>query len=169
MTAWPECSRLLKSHKIDEFHCGAEAIDAWSPNAYRAQQSRVSSVWVHADAEQKILGLFTLTSHVTSELPHEDSGGVAISPATLIGKLAIAKELQGGQGYGDLLLVSAIRHAVLGSNYSASRVIVLSATHPKVKDWYLEHDFLEVSGGSMDLYMKMSTAEKMLKRLGVDQ
>lgn len=167
MTAWPECSRLEKSHSIHDFACGVDAIDEWCPNALRVQQSRLSSVWVHADDDGHVLGFFTLTNAITSELPSEDSGGVSQSPATLIGKLALAKELQGGQGFGELLLVSAIRHAVIGAQYSASRVIVLSSTHQKVKDWYMENDFLEVSPGSMDLYMKMSSAQKVLRRLNV--
>jgi GNAT superfamily N-acetyltransferase len=127
----------------------------------------LSTVWVCAEESGAVAGFFTLTNHVISgvDLPEKDSGGLETSPATLIGKLAVRRDLR-GQGFGSLLVQHAVECAVQGSDFVASRLIYLDAGNDKLRNWYTEHSFKSLSDVTpLRMYMKMSTARRAVQRL----
>jgi predicted GNAT family N-acyltransferase len=124
-------------------------------------------IWVSMGAGGQVAGFFTLSNHTVSglDLPGKDRGTSGTIPATLIGKLAMRQDLR-KQGLGSLLLQDALERAVMGANYSSSRLIVLDAANEKVMGWYKAHSFKSFSQATpLRMYMKMSTADAMVKAL----
>lgn len=122
-------------------------------------------MWVSPDSVGGIAGFFTLSNHEVSglDLPGKDSGATGLVPSTLIGKLALRSDLR-RNGMGSLLLLDAMERAVIGAEYSSSRLIVLDAANESVMKWYRKNSFKSFSGlAPLRMYMKMSTAEKIVK------
>lgn len=127
--------------------------------------SRLCRVWVSPDSVGGIAGFFTLSNHEVSglDLPGRDSGASGLVPSTLIGKLALRSDLR-RSGAGSLLLLDAMERAVIGAEYSSSRLIVLDAANEGVMKWYRKNSFKSFSElAPLRMYMKMSTAEKIVK------
>lgn len=165
MSGWNSCEQLGAHHPLEGFSCGESSIDDWcSQGGRQSHASRLCRIWVSADDAGAVAGFYTLSNHTVSgiELPGKDSGATGQVPTTLLGKLALRQNLR-GSGYGSLLLLDAMERAVVGSDYSSSRLIVLDAANEKVMKWYRKNSFKSFSELSpLRMYMKMSTAEKIV-------
>lgn len=167
MRPWNECVTLEDHHPIEDFECGEASMDGWCKNARKSHKSNLSTVWVCPDSHGAIAGFFTLSSHTVRASQWEgtaakDDGGVAVSPATLLGKIAIRRDLR-KQKLGSILLLQAAATAVRGSEFSSSRLLVLDAANDKLCIWYKGHNFKSFSESNpLAMYMKMSTAKKLV-------
>lgn len=161
MNAEYTCEKLTEEHPLEKFACGEQSIDDWCARGGRkAHNSWLCTVWVLLDAAGVMVGFFTLTSHLVEgvNLPAKDSGGVPTSPASLIGKLALRKDLR-GTGLGTTLVRHALEKCVEAARVSASRLITLDAANEDLVVWYKKHGFKSYSDETpLKMYMKMSTA-----------
>lgn len=165
MSGWNSCEQLGAHHPLEGFSCGESSIDDWCKSGRQSHAARLCRIWVSADDTGSIAGFYTLSNHTVSgiELPGKDGGATGQVPATLLGKLALRRNLR-GSGYGSLLLLDAMQRAVVGSDYSSSRLIVLDAANENVMKWYRKNSFKSFSELSpLRMYMKMSTAERIVK------
>jgi GNAT superfamily N-acetyltransferase len=165
------CEKLTDHHPLEAFTCGESTIDDWcAKGGRRAHNAWLCTVWVLVDASGQMAGFFTLTSHVVEgvNLPAKDSGGVPSSPASLIGKLALRKELR-GQGLGTILIRHALDKCVEAARLSASRLITLDAANEALVAWYKKHGFKSYSADTpLKMYMKMSSAAAVVDALATE-
>lgn len=121
---------------LKRFTCGKRHLDEFltgkAPFFHRARLG-LTSVVLHADAGDHMLGYFTLSNDaiklVDSEefdLGLEDKSGLSHFPAIKIGRLAVATSQQ-GQGVGSAILRLAMDQMVLDSTTSAARIAVVDA------------------------------------------
>lgn len=169
MSAGYSCEQLAPHHSLEAFACGEISIDNWcrGGGGRKAHDSWLCTVWVLTTGSSDVAGLFTLSNHTVEGvlLPSRDAGGVATSPAILIGKLAMREDLR-GRKIGSLLIGHAIEKAVDAARLSASRLITLDATNERVMQWYQNHDFKSYSSDTpLKMYMKMSSAVRFADEL----
>lgn len=168
MTEAYSCEPLSEHHRLEDFCCGEPSIDIWcAAGGRKAHQGWLCSVWILTPGDGSVDGFFTLSNHTVEgvQLPSKDAGGVVSSPAILIGKLAVRKELR-GQGMGSLLIGHALQRSVEAARLSASRLITLDAANPKLQEWYAMHKFKSYSDETpLKMYMKMSTAVRFAGQL----
>lgn len=168
MTESYSCEPLNENHRLEDFFCGESSIDNWCIYGGRkAHLGWLCSVWILTPGDGSVDGFFTLSNHTVEgvQLPSKDAGGVLSSPAILIGKLAMRKELR-GQGLGTLLVGHALQRSVEAARLSASRLITLDAANPKLQEWYAGHKFKSYSDETpLKMYMKMSTAVTFAEQL----
>ncbi len=82
-------------------------------------------------------------------------------PATLIGRLAVDKTIQ-GEGVGEKLLVDALIRAYQHSQDIGSIAIVVDAIDEQAKRFYLHYDFLAFDGYDQKLFLPMVEVKKLL-------
>jgi GNAT superfamily N-acetyltransferase len=81
--------------------------------------------------------------------------------ATLIGRLAIAKERQ-GQGLGALLLARALGKAYRNADVVGSSMVVVDAIDEAAARFYRTHGFVQLPE-SMRLILPMRTVGRLMK------
>lgn len=141
-------------------------MDRWLHTQARPAQSRgACTVWACVDANQQLLGFFTLSSHMVqgADVASRDRGGMSGAiPATLLGQLGLSSTLR-GQGIGALLVLEALHEAYLSSLHVASRSVVLDAANDDLVDYYRTLNFKSTRTNESRMYMKMSTAAQALR------
>jgi predicted GNAT family N-acyltransferase len=65
-------------------------------------------------------------------------------PATFLGRLAVSTAYR-GQGIGQLLLLDALRRALLNANQVASSAVVVDAKNEGARNFYLHHEFIALA------------------------
>ena len=85
---------------------------------------------------------------------------------TLIGRLAVSKSNQ-RQGLGSLLLMDAIKNAVLSSELVPKPMIIVEAKNEIARDFYKDFGFSEFPKQSNKLYLPQKEAKAMLEQAGV--
>ncbi|HTW69139.1 MAG TPA: GNAT family N-acetyltransferase [Acetobacteraceae bacterium] len=112
-----------------------------------------------------ILGYFTLcaTALQQGDVPEDARRRIPRYPlvsATLIGRLAIAREQQ-GRGLGSMLLVRAVRKAWESASTVGSCMVVVDAIDARAAAFYKAHGFTQLPD-SARLVMPMLTIEKLI-------
>jgi GNAT superfamily N-acetyltransferase len=162
-----ESARLQDDHKLDGFDCGKELLNAWLvEQARRADSSGMAHVYVWTPlGEAKVCAYFAICP--TEVLRKEDglsgslAGGYSRIPGYLIARLALDSSLR-GKGYGEHLLLDALRKGVAASEIGGGRLIVVDALDDEARRFYEHFDFVAVKNREHRLVMKVSTASKAL-------
>nr|WP_274534113.1 GNAT family N-acetyltransferase [Photorhabdus khanii] len=84
----------------------------------------------------------------------------------LIGRLAISKSFQ-RQGFGEILLLDAIRKAMESSKSIPTPMIIVDAKNDIAKKLYMNVGFEEFPQIKSKLFMPMTVAIEMIKRVDV--
>jgi GNAT superfamily N-acetyltransferase len=111
------------------------------------------------------LGYFTLcaTALNQGDIPEAARKHVPRYPlvsATLIGRLAVAKDHQ-GRGLGAILLAEALRRAHESASMVGSSMVVVDALDEVAARFYSAHDFVRLPD-SMRLVLPMRSIETLL-------
>lgn len=140
---------LSAQHRRKEFTCGIEALDQYLHRQARQDVRRkVNAVFILSalDAPQEILGYYTLCATAISQgaVPAAARKFVPRYPlvsATLIGRLAVARDRQ-GQGLGSLLMADALERAYLSADSVGSSMVVVDALDQRAAAFYVAHGFV---------------------------
>ena len=154
------------SHDRSSFRCGAESLDNYLRTQASQDARRKSTsvfVLVARDAPAQILGYFTLSAfgidwgdipdHARKDIPRYPRVG-----ATLIGRLAVDKTMQ-GKGLGAVTLYAAIRKAYENASIVGSSMIVVDALDEGAARFYEAHGFIRLPGTDR-LILPMRTAKR---------
>jgi ribosomal protein S18 acetylase RimI-like enzyme len=87
-------------------------------------------------------------------VPHERPGYHV--PATLLGRLAIDSRFQ-GRGYGELLIVDALRRALQTTTEVASYAVVVDALNQRARSFYERYEFCAFPDRKLRLFLPMKT------------
>lgn len=163
---------LASAHDRARFSCGVENLDTYlRTQAGQDVRRKANAVFVLVSVAQPedVLGYFTLCATALSQgdVPEAARKFVPRYPlvsATLIGRLAVAKDKQ-GQGLGAILLAQALQKAYESANTVGSSMVVVDASDETACGFYAAHGFIRLPE-SMRLVLPVSSIGKLLGREG---
>lgn len=158
---------LDAQHDRRAFGCGVDSLDTYlKTQASQDVRRRANGVFVLVEASRPddVLGYYTLAA---TALPPGDVPVAArkhiprypLVSATLIGRLAVARERH-GQGLGALLLVDALKRAYASAETVGASMVVVDAIDEAAVAFYELHGFLRLFE-SLRLILPMRTIAAM--------
>ncbi len=114
-------------------------------------------VWTPRDERERVVAYYSLAGHVIerSAMPAKiGRGSPDSSPAVLLARLAVAKNMQ-GEGLGAMLLAEALTRAARTAQIVAARFVVVDAIDESAAMFYARYGFTRILGDSR-LFRKMS-------------
>ncbi|MBF0555512.1 MAG: GNAT family N-acetyltransferase [Nitrospirae bacterium] len=158
----PVIEPLGKHHDRTAFGCDVEALDHYiRKQAGQDTKKKVAATFVlSGDTPASIAGYYTLssTSVNVGELPDRITAKLPrypLMPATLIGRLAVDRHYQ-GRGYGELLLVDALRRSLISTEQIGSVAVIVDAMDDKAKAFYEHFQFVPLVNHSHRLFLPMA-------------
>jgi GNAT superfamily N-acetyltransferase len=115
-----------------------------------------------ADSQTRaVVGYYTLsaTSILLADLPDETARRLPkypLVPATLLGRLAIDSRYH-GRGYGELLIIDALRRALQAATEVASYAVVVDAIDERARSFYEQYEFCAFPDRRLRLFLPMKT------------
>lgn len=125
---------------------------------------KVAAPFVMLDGEARMVGYYTLSAYGVriTELPASLAKKLPkypLTPATLLGRLAVSKEHQ-GQKPGCLLLMDALYRSWKNTTEVASVGVFAEAINEAARKFYLHHEFIPLPDHSGKLFIAMGTIGK---------
>lgn len=152
-------------HDAAGFDCGEDTMNTWlARHAGRARQMGTAHTFVLGRASRVLAYHSLVASSVTKpDVPGPMAhGSPDIIPAWLIARLAVDRTEQ-GQGTGHAALLDALGRLVLASSRGpAARLVIVDAIDGRAYRFYEKFGFVPAHGHSDRLFMKMSTARKLV-------
>jgi GNAT superfamily N-acetyltransferase len=113
-------------------------------------ESGMAQCYVLGGEDAIVKGYYTLSSisvpnvHWDEALRDKYKLKYGVIPCALLGRLAVDGSAQ-GNGYGELLLMDALKNAIAGSRRIGSFAVVVDPIDQNAKAFYLKYDFIELS------------------------
>jgi GNAT superfamily N-acetyltransferase len=160
---------LAKHHDRDGFNCGVDSLDLYlKTQAAQDMRRKANAVLVLApqDSPSWIAGYFTLCAYglAPGAIPEAARKHIPRYPmvsATLMGRLAVAAEIQ-GQGLGAILLAKALAKAYESANQVGSSMVVVDAIDERAAGFYAAHGFIQLPE-SMRLILPMRAISALIQ------
>ena len=158
---------LGKQHDRSGFTCGSEPLDTYlRVQAGQDTRKRVAATCVLCEGENNtVIGFYTLSAlsvdigawpeDVAKTLPR-----YPVVPATLLGRLAIDRRLQ-GRGAGEHLLMDALHRSWQASRQVASIAVVVEAKDGRAVEFYTRYEFIPFDDLPTRLFLPMSVIEQL--------
>ncbi len=159
---------LADGHDRAGFSCGVESLDRYfQTQAGQDVRRRANGVFVLTDkaGPDRVLGYYTLcaTTLPPGDVPQAARKHIPRYPlvsATLIGRLAVARDRQ-GQRLGAILLADALRRALASAATVGSSMIVVDALDDGAAAFHAAHGFVRLPA-SLRLVLPMRIVERMV-------
>ncbi len=159
---------LDDAHDRAGFTSGVDSLDRYfQTQAGQDMRRRANGVFVLADKDQprQVLGYYTLcaTALAPGDVPVAARKHIPRYPlvsATLIGRLAVAKDRQ-GRRLGAVLLADALRRALASAGTVGSSIIVVDALDEGAAGFYAAYGFVRLPE-SLRLILPMRTVERLV-------
>jgi GNAT superfamily N-acetyltransferase len=138
-------------HNRASFTCGVESLDRYiKTQAGQDVRRKANAVFVLSEPAEptRILGYYTLCALALAQgdVPEAARKHVPRYPlvsATLIGRLAVAKDHQ-GHGFGAVLLADALQRAFDSASTVGSSMVVVDALDETAAGFYAAHRFVRL-------------------------
>jgi predicted GNAT family N-acyltransferase len=155
---------LDEGHDRSSFTCGVESLGRYlKTQAGQDVRRKANAVFILSEPGEpaRVLGYYTLCAMAIShgEVPEAARKHVPRYPlvsATLIGRLAVAKERQ-GEHLGSVLLADALRRAFESASTVGSSMVVVDALDEPAAGFYAAHGFVRLPD-SLRLVLPMRLA-----------
>jgi len=162
-----------KKHDRAAFSCEQESLDRYlKEHATQEIKKRVAAVYVLTPDGKTIAGYYTLSQYAieAGELPPELIQQLHLPkyeklPATLLGRLARSKQFK-GSGFGELLLMGALKRSLEHSRNIASVAMVVDAIDENAHAFYRRYGFIDIPNHPNRLFMPMKTVAQLFP--GID-
>lgn len=147
--------RLQRSHNVDEFDCGREALNRFLARyAYQNQQAGASQTYV-ALAGEAVVGYYTLVvGQVEYASAHERlTKGLARHPVPimLLARLAVATSWQ-GRGLGAGMLKDAMQRTLRAADIAGIRAFAVHAKDDVARAFYEHFGFTPLPSDPYHLF-----------------
>lgn len=156
-----------RTHIRSNFCCGEESLDIYlHKQASQDLKRRVSTVFVLVEPpNMNVLGYYTLSSYTVNVTALEDKLAKRLPPypalpATLLGRLAVDRH-QKGKGFGQLLLIDALKKCLEASRQVASLAVIVDALNEQALNFYKKYGFTPFKQEPMKLYLPMKSIETL--------
>jgi len=157
-----------KRHDRSTFSCGVPALDAYlQRQAAQDMEKHAAVVYIGAIEPPEIAGYYTL-SQFSIDLEHlpevlaKRLPRYPVIPATLLGRLAVSRTLQ-GQRLGEILLFDALHRSLRQSAHLASTGVIVDARDASATAVYLQYGFTQILNAGRRLFLPMKTIEQMFR------
>lgn len=156
---------LERSHKTRDFRCGEDELDHWLDRcALTSHRKDTARVFVAVQPGERSVRAFYTLSNASLSLDQLDEGerrGLPDPiPATLIGRMAVHRDLQ-RRGLGRSTIADALARAERASHSSASYLVLVVPIVADVRSFYLGVGFVPVPGASTRLMYRMADVRKL--------
>src|SRR5260370_41952777 len=147
--------KLGRSHELDRFDCGREALNrSLTRYAFQNQQAEASQTYV-ALSEEDVIGYYTLvvgqveysgaSERLTKGLAHHPV------PVMLLARLAVATSWQ-GKALGSGLLKDAMLRTLQAADIAGIRAFAVPAKDDEAESFYERVDFITSPNDPYDLF-----------------
>jgi GNAT superfamily N-acetyltransferase len=150
-----------------QFDCGAESLNRYLREvASQDQRRRIAACFVLASAKTgQVVGYYTLSAYTVAatDLPPDLTRKLpkyGRIPCTLLGRLAVDRESQ-GRGVGALLLVDALKRALIHASEVASWAVIVDPKDDAASQFYNRFGFLTLPDAAPRQFLPMGTAEAL--------
>ncbi len=168
MTSGPygNVHKLAGHHHLNDFDCGAEALNHFLKRYARANQAANSAqTYVVCRDEDIVVGYYSLAVGAVEHAaaPARISRGLArhAIPVMLLARLAIDLKHQ-RHGLGQALLKNALLRTVQAADIAGIRALLVHAKDEKARAWYERFDFVPSPTDSHHLYLLMKDLKALL-------
>jgi len=159
----PKIELLSKKHDRAVFSCGNDALDTYlKKRASQEAKKKIATTFVMADKQTNaVIGYYTLsaTSILLDDLPDQTSRRLPKYPqvpATLLARMAIDNRYQ-GRGYGELLIIDALRRSLQAATEVASYAVVVDVINEHARSFYRHYEFCAFPERKLRLFLPMRT------------
>lgn len=158
--------KLQRSHAVDEFDCGREALNRFLARyALQNQQAGASQTYV-ALAEETLVGYYTLVVGQVeyAAAPERLTKGLARHPVPimLLARLAIAASWQ-GKGLGSGLLKDAMQRTLQAADIAGIRAFAVHAKDDEARAFYEHFGFTPLPSDPYHLFRLLKDIRTGLK------
>jgi GNAT superfamily N-acetyltransferase len=163
----PLIEPLGPHHDRAAFSCGIPELDRYlREQASQDLRRHVAAPFVLRLAESsRVLGYYTLSAY--SIRPTDIDPSLArrlprypLLPANLLGRLALDVSYR-GRGWGELLLVDALRRCLHTQHDVAALAVVVDAINDSARAFHERYGFRQFSDAPNRLYLMMNTIEQL--------
>ena len=152
---------LEKKHNKTDFDCGYDLLDNYIKKQATQDVNRdLSACFVLIDKVNNVLGYYTLSANSIKreDFPERLRKKLPPSynelPTLLVGRLAIDKSIK-GNGFGEILLVDALRRCLKISESMGTISVIVDPIDDKAQAFYSRYGFILLpSSGKMFLPIK---------------
>jgi ribosomal protein S18 acetylase RimI-like enzyme len=159
--------RLEKKYDKSSFDCGYILLDGYMKTQARQDVDRdLSACFVLINDTDTIKGYYTLSANSIKRdsFPENLSKKLPPSyqdlPTVLLGRLAIDKSLQ-GQGYGEIMLIDALKRCFDISGSLGTIAIVVDPIDEKAQRFYERYGFIQLPD-SEKMFLPMKTVQTLI-------
>jgi len=135
---------LATTHILDRFECGQGVLDEWFKRRAMANQlSGASRTFVVADQDGRVYGYYAMAAGAVTHQTATSSvrGNMSAPvPVMVLARLAVDYHVQGIK-LGASLLQDAVNRAVMVSQNSGVRALLVHALHNHSKEFYEHYGF----------------------------
>ncbi len=153
---------LITTHRLDVFSCGEPVLDDWLRRRAIANQARgVSRTFVVADQDGRVVGYYAMAAGAVS--PQMATGGVRRNmpepiPVMVLARLAVDHRAKGIK-LGGALLQDAVNRALVVSQNTGVRALLVHCLHERAKSFYEHYGFQTSPADPMTLMLRLSSAK----------
>jgi len=153
---------LTTAHRLDEFSCGAPVLDDWLRRRAIGNQARgASRTFVVADQDGRVYGYYAMAAGAVSQ--HMATGSVRRNmpepiPVMVLGRLAVDHRAQGIK-LGGALLQDAVNRALVVSQNTGVRALLVHSLHDRAKSFYEHYGFETSPAEPTTLMLRLSSAK----------
>lgn len=155
-----------KRHDRSIFSCGVPVLDAYlQRQAAQDMEKHAAVVYVAVIEPPAIAGYYTLSQFSIDFVHLPDALAKRLSrypvvPATLLGRLAVARALR-GLGLGETLLFDALRRSLVQSAHIASAGVIVDAKDENAATFYGRYGFVRILNEDRRSFLPMKTIQQM--------
>lgn len=154
----------------DAFESGNSELDFYLKRhlSQDLRRSCAACFVLHEDDSLEVLGYYTLSAFGgrLSALPEAEQKSLPRYPQvpmTLLGRLAVSRELQ-GQGIGELLLINALKRAWTNREIIGSWAVAVEAIDDSARAFYCRYGFEQLIDEEYRLYLPMKRIGKLFEK-----
>ena len=158
--------KLQRTHVIDQFDCGSEALNRFlNRYAYQNQQAGASQTYI-ALADEEVVGFYTL---VVGQVEYDDAPERLIKglarhpvPIMLLARLGVSVDWQ-GKKLGSGMLKDAMLRTLAAAEIAGIRAFAVHAKDEQAKAFYEHFDFVASPSDPFHLFRLLKDIRGLLK------
>ena len=151
--------KLRRSHAVDEFDCGQEALNRFLTRyAFQNQQASASQTYI-ALADETVAGYYTL---VVGQVEYDSAPRHPV-PIMLLARLAVATSWQ-GKGLGAGLLKDAMQRTLKAADIAGIRAFAVHAKDDEARAFYEHFGFSPLPSDPYHLFRLLKDSRKQGRR-----
>ena len=159
---------LGRIHDRAAFSCGSDELDTYlRERASQEARKQISTSFVLVeDGGNSVIGYYSLsaTRILLDDLPEKTAKKLPRYPdvpATLLGRLAVDMHHK-GMGYGEVLLVDALRRSFQAAMDVASYAVVVDSKDDQARLFYEHYGFIAFPDHALRMFLPMQTIARLL-------